>query len=273
MSEADERRTKSRGRLHVFGDALYGVLRFIARHVRGFYGAVVTYLSFAIFVGFAAVLAFARVTREVLEGSTLRFDEAVLTWVALHRTDGLDRLALEITALGNYATVAVLVLAVSIFLWLTHHRLSVGLLFVALVGGGILNTLLKELFGRPRPTVVEQVTAVSSLSFPSGHSMTAFIAYASVAYLGGRLEPTAVLRWTTWGLASLLILAIGASRIYLGVHYPSDVLGGYLAGLAWLAFVVSGLGAIRYYARRRPEVEAAERDLHAEEERERGERS
>ncbi len=273
MSDGSDRRRKPRGRLHVFGDALYGVLRFIARHVRGFYAAVAAYMSIAVFVGFAAVLAFARFTRVVLEGSTQRFDEAVLTWVAVHRTDGLDRLALEITALGNYATVAVLVLSVSVFLWLTHHRLSVGLLLVALVGGGFLNTLLKDVFGRPRPTVVEQVTQVSSLSFPSGHSMTAFIAYAAVAYLGGRLEPTAVLRWTTWGLASLLILAIGASRIYLGVHYPSDVLGGYLAGLAWLAFVVSGLGAIRYYAGRKPDVEEAERDLHAEEERERGERS
>jgi membrane-associated phospholipid phosphatase len=256
----------------VFGDALYGVLRFIARHVRGFYGAVVTYLSVAIFVGLGAVWAFAEITQEVLRGSTQRFDEAVLTWVSLHRTAALDRLALEITALGNYATLAVLVLAVSVFLWLTHHRLSVGLLFVALVGGGFLNTVLKDVFGRARPSVVEQLTDVSSQSFPSGHSMTAFISYAAVAYLGGRLEPTPTLRWTTWILTGLLILAIGASRVYLGVHYPSDVVGGYLAGLAWLAFVISGLSAIRYYARRKPDVEKAEKDLHAEEERARGQR-
>lgn len=265
-----ERRGRPRGPLHVLGDALYGVLRFIARHAHGAYTAVLTYLSVAFFVALAGVWAFIVLADEVLAGSTLRLDEAVLSWVAAHRTETLDRVALEVTALGNYATLVVLVLAVSVFLWLTRHRLSVLLLIVALTGSGILNTLLKELFGRPRPTVVEAITLVSSESFPSGHSMTAFVAYASVAYLGGRLEPTRALRWSTWGLATLLILAIGASRVYLGVHYPSDVLGGYAAGLAWLGFVVSGLAAIRYLAGRKHPVERAEQDLHAEEERNAG---
>lgn len=265
-----ERRRRDRGRLHLFGDALYAALRFIARHVRGFYGAVLTWLSVSFFVALGAVWAFVEFTQEVLRGSTQRFDEAVLTWVELHRTPALDRIALEITALGNFATLAVLVLTASIFLWLTRHRLSVALLITAVAGGGILNTLLKDIFNRPRPTVVEWGTDVVSQSFPSGHSMAAFIAYAGVAYLGGRLEPTRVLRWTTWALATLLILAIGSSRVYLGVHYPSDVVGGYVAGLGWLAFVVSGLSAIRYYSSRNPKVEEEEHDLHAEEERERG---
>lgn len=270
MSDSDDRRRKPRGRLRLFRDLLYRVLRLIARHVRGFYGAVLTYLSFSFFVGIAAVWAFAIMADTMLAGSTTRFDEAVLTWLELHRTPLLDRVALEVTALGNFATLAVIVLAVSVFLWLTHHRLSVGLLALAVIGGNVVNGLLKEIFNRPRPTVVEWGTEVASQSFPSGHSMGAFIAYASVAYLGGRLEPTPRLRWTTWAIAAVLILAIGLSRMYLGVHYPSDVLGGYLAGLAWLAFVISGLAAIRYYSSRKPEIEAEEKDLHAEEERELG---
>lgn len=269
MSGPGDRRRKPRGRAHLLGDALYGLLRFIGRQVHGAYTAVITYLSFAFFVCLGAVWAFAEFAEAVLAGSTQRVDEAVLGWVDGHRTEALDRVALEITALGNFATLAVLVLAVSIFLWLTRHRLSVLLLMSAVAGGAILNTLLKDLFDRPRPDVITWGTHVVSASFPSGHSMTAFIAYASVAYLGGRLEPTRTLRWTTWILAGALILAVGASRIYLGVHYPSDVLGGYVAGLAWLAFVISGLAAIRYFARRRPEIAREEEDLHAEDERER----
>lgn len=270
MNESENRRSEPRGRVAIWADLLYGFLRLIARHVHGFYGAVLTYLSFSFFVAIGAVWAFAEVSDEVLEGSTQRFDEAVLTWVEGHRAPTFDHIALEITALGNLATLAVLVLAVSVFLWLSHHRISVALLMIAVAGGGILNTLLKEVFDRPRPSVVDQITDVSSQSFPSGHSMAAFIAYASVAYLGGRLEPTPVMRWTTWGFAALLILAVGASRVYLGVHYPSDVVGGYFAGLAWLAFLISGLTAIRYFSSRKPEVVKEEQDLHAEEERERG---
>lgn len=253
----------------MFGDALRGVLRFIARYIRGFYGAVVAYLSFSFFVAIAAVWGFAELTDEVLEGSTRRLDEVVLRWVEGHRTPFLDQVALEITALGNFTTLTVLILAVSVFLWLTRHRISVALLMIAVAGGAILNTLLKDIFDRPRPEVVEWGTQVSSASFPSGHSMAAFIAYGAVAYLGGRLEPTRTLRWTTWTMAGLIILSVGASRIYLGVHYPSDVIGGYIAGLAWLAFVIAGLTAIRFYARRRPGEVRAEADLHLEEEPER----
>lgn len=265
-----ERRSSPRRGASVFADVLYGILRFIGRHVRGFYGAVITYLSFAFFVGIAAAWSFAVVADEVLEGDTQAFDERVLTWLDGHRTGWLDSLALEVTALGNGATLAVLVLAVSVFLWLTHHRYSVYLLLIAMAGGGLLNFLLKDLFGRPRPTVIDWGTHVSSPSFPSGHAMVAAIVYGTVAYLCGRLEPTPRLRWTTWTLAAVLILAIGASRVYLGVHYPSDVVAGYVAGLAWTALVVSGITAVRYFASRRPEVVAEEQDLHAEDEREQG---
>ena len=258
-------RTERRGgprRWKVVGDALYTVLRFIARHVRGFYGAILTYLSVSFFVGLAAVAGLAAIADRVLRGSTQRMDEAVLTWMVDHRTAGLDRLALEVTALGNTLTLAILVLCVSIFLWLTHHRYSVYLLLIALAGGGILNWLLKDIFNRPRPSIVEWGTEVASLSFPSGHAMAAMITYGSVAYLVGRLEPTTRLRWTTWTLAGLVIVAIGLSRIYLGVHYPSDVIAGFVSGLAWTAFVASGIGAVRYFSSRKPDVVEEERDLH-----------
>ena len=97
--------------------------------------------------------------------------------------------------------------------------------------------------------------------------MTAMIAYGSVAFLVGRLEPTPALRRATWIVATMVILAIGISRVYLGVHYPSDVIAGFVAGLAWLAFVTSGITAIEFFASRKPEVRAEEQDLDAERER------
>ena len=248
---------------------LYRLVRFLGRHVRSAYGAVITYLSFSFFVGLGALWAFGAMADEVLEGSTQAFDEAVLNWVATHRSESLNGIALEITALGNFATLAVLVLTVSAFLWLTRHRVSMALLMIAVTGGGILNSVLKDLFDRPRPTTIEWGTDVVTHSFPSGHSMAAAIAYGCVAYLCGRLGPSMKLRLTTWIGAALLVLAIGASRVYLGVHYPSDVVAGYIAGLAWTAFVISGLTAVRYLARHKPEVAEHEEDLRIEEERER----
>lgn len=260
--EPIDRRSKPRSPFSRGGDALYRLLRFIGRHIRGFYGAVITYLSFSFFVGLAAIWGFLEFGDTVLDGETQRFDEAVVQWVATHRSDLMDHIALEVTALGNTLTLALVVILVSVFLWLSHHRYSVVLLVIAVAGGGALNWLLKDIYNRPRPTVVDWGTDVMTQSFPSGHAMSAMVAYGSVAYLCGRLEPTERLRWSTWIFAAVLILAIGASRIYLGVHYPSDVVAGYIGGLAWTAIVISGLTAIAYFARdRKPDAEKEERDL------------
>lgn len=275
MSEkppATERRTAQRGRLSVLRDALYSTLRFIARHVRGFYAALAAFLTVGAVVGLIAVGIFAFFAALVERGITQPFDDAVLRWLGTFRNPTLDRVGVEITSLGNGAVLLLIVLVASVFLWLTRHRWSVYLLLLAYVGGDILNKILKEYFERPRPSIIEHLHATSSASFPSGHAMNAFITYGAVAYLVARLEPTPGLRRATWASAALLIAAIGLSRAYLGVHYPSDVIAGYLAGLAWLTFVASLLTAIRFFAARRPETQTEERDLHAEAERAAGAR-
>jgi undecaprenyl-diphosphatase len=262
-----ERRRIQRGKLSVLRDALYSTLRFIARHVRGFYGAIAAFLTIGAIVGLGASSAFIIFAAVVSGGATQRFDEGVLQWLNGFRTPFLDEAALEVTSLGNGMVLIVLVMVASVFLWQTHHRWSAYLLIIAALGGKFLNTVLKGWFGRPRPSVVDHIDAVHSLSFPSGHAMSSLIVYGSIAYLVARLEPTTALRRTTWALAALLILGIGVSRMYLGVHYPSDVLAGFVAGLAWLAFVSAGFTAVRFFAYRRPEVEQEEEDLHAEDER------
>ena len=176
-----------------------------------------------------------------MRGTTLAFDDAILRWFAAHRTPLLNSIVLQITSLGNPTTILVLLAVSALFLWLTQHRYSVYLLMAGIIGGTLINTGLKLIFHRDRPNIVDWVLDVKSQSFPSGHAMMSLIAYGSIAYLVGRLEPTRFMRITTWIVTVTIILAIGTSRVYLGVHYRSDVIAGYIGGLAWLSFVTSGI--------------------------------
>jgi undecaprenyl-diphosphatase len=196
-------------------------------------------------------------------GVTQRFDEAVLLWLNRHATDSLDVLALEITSLGAGAPVWMIVIIGSTFLWVTRHRYSAALLWVAVLGAGVVSSALKLSFDRPRPQLFEWRTPYVGLSsFPSGHAMTSMVVYATLAYLVVRLEPTRRLRRFTLGVAALVIVLIGVSRLYLGVHYPSDVIAGYIAGFAWASFCALGIEAVRYFRRRKPAVAADEKDLY-----------
>ncbi|MGH7443263.1 MAG: hypothetical protein ACREKM_00230, partial [Longimicrobiales bacterium] len=147
MSEeppATERRTAPRGRLSVLRDALYSTLRFIARHVRGFYAALAAFLTVGAVVGLIAVGIFALFAALVERGITQSFDVAVLRWLGSFRNPTLDRVGVEVTSLGNGAVLLLIVLVASVFLWLTQHRWSVYLLLLAYIGGDVLNKILKE---------------------------------------------------------------------------------------------------------------------------------
>lgn len=266
-----ERRKAPRGRMRAVGDVLYGTMRWMAGHMRGFWTALIAFLSLAFILCLAMVVAFAMLAEEVMEGDTTRFDQAVLRWIGRRHAEGWDHVMLEFTALGNFAVLLVLGLSVSAFLWLSNHKYSVALLVLGAAGGSLANNILKLSFDRQRPDIFEPVSEVMTSSFPSGHAMMATIVYGSVAYLVGRLEPTRAMRSLTWTLAVLIILLVGISRMYLGVHYPTDILGGYLAGIAWIGLVVAGMHAVRFFAEQDPvveqKVEEQEHDLHAEEER------
>lgn len=241
--------------------ALYSILRFIDRHVQGFWSALAAFLTVGLAAGAVAAIVFGLLAGLVHEGATQGFDERAVQWFASHRSSWLDEVMVDITTLGDGVVLIMIVLIASIFLWITHHRWSVYILIVGLIGGKLLNTLMKAAFDRSRPSVVEWLHDVSSPSFPSGHAMGAFVTYGTVAYLVGRLSHTRRLRNVTWIIAGTTILAIGMSRVYLGVHYPSDVIAGFLAGLAWVVVVASSVTTLRYFAPRRPETVAEEQDL------------
>jgi undecaprenyl-diphosphatase len=249
----------ARGAAHA---ALYTTLRFIARHVRGFWPALLAFMGLGLAIGAAATALAATFLGSAGTGFTENVDVHVVKWFAELRRPWLDRVMIEVTTLGNGVVITMMVAIVCAFLWLTNHRWSVYLLLAGVLGGQVVNYLLKTAFDRPRPDVAEWLAHVSTTSFPSGHAMSAIIAYGCVAFLVGRLEPTPALRRTTWGVAIFIILAIGVSRMYLGVHYPSDIAAGFIAGLAWVGFVAASLAAVRFFAPRRPETAAEEKGLH-----------
>jgi undecaprenyl-diphosphatase len=121
---------------------------------------------------------------------------------------------------------------------------------VATVGGLLLDLVLKMGFNRPRPQVFTWGTHAVSSSFPSGHAMSATVVYSTVAYLATRLQKSRTGRTATRLAAAVLIVLICFSRVYLGVHYPSDVIAGMVVGIAWASFCMATLEAAQLYAKR-----------------------
>jgi undecaprenyl-diphosphatase len=259
-----ERRATERSHFHLAADVLYGLLRSIAGHAKSFYAALGIYIVAGAAVAIAGTWGFAALAEHIAEGGTWALDRAVLQWMGAHRVQWIEHSLLEITALGTGLVVMTMVVISALFLVLTEHRYSAILLVVANAGGIVLNNVLKQAYDRPRPRVFEWVTQPygGSSSFPSGHAMSAAIVYATVAYLATRLQKHAWQRVLTWLVAAAVIALICISRLYLGVHYPSDVLGGTIIGLAWAAFCMAGLEAVRVFAKRyRPRELEHERDL------------
>ena len=245
----------TRGSSHLLWDALFAMVRGIGAIAKNFYATFGIFILAGAAITLGGTYAFAKFAGHVTSGKTQAFDDAVLRWIGEHRPLNLEPVMLEITFLGT-GTVVIAVVAVSaMFLWLTRHQYSAALLLISTIGGILLNNLLKVGFDRPRPRIFEWGSHALTSSFPSGHAMSAAAVYGTVAYLAARLQKRHLHRVITLIAAFLLILLIAISRLYLGVHYPSDVLAGIVIGLAWASFCMATLEAIQVYARRRkPEV-------------------
>jgi undecaprenyl-diphosphatase len=255
-----ERREGARGRFHLLWDIVFKGLRALGMRANSFYATVGVFLIIGVAVAIAGTFAFAEIGESVQKGATQKFDVAILEWMHRHSSPLLTRLAIELTYLGTGSVVFMIVAVAALFLWHTEHKYSAKLLLASVAGNIILNGMLKLVFHRDRPTVFEwQTTAVSS-SFPSGHAMSATVCYGTVAYLVMRLQKHHWSRVLTGTAAVILILLICATRLYLGVHYPSDVIAGILVGLAWAGFCMATLEASLVIARRRaPQAVVEER--------------
>lgn len=255
-----ERRSRPRERFGFFWDVLFRALRGSLSRVQSFYAAIGIFITVGAALAIGGTWAFASLAMHVERGATQQLDESVLRWMSTHQLPWLRMVMLQVTALGTGVVVVMVVAVAALFLWLTRHRHSAALLLVTTVVGIILNGLLKDVFHRTRPSVFAWGTEVFSSSFPSGHAMSAAIVYGTVAYLAARLQRTHWARVVTGIVAAALIGLIAFSRIYLGVHYPSDTLAGMAIGFAWAAFCMATLEAIQLIAlRRAPQALANER--------------
>lgn len=188
----------------------------------------------------AAIWAFAETADEVMEGDLQQFDEWVVR--VMRRADDPSvpiggpvplTIARDITALGGFTILILIILVVSGLLLLQRKKGAAGLVFFATALGIGLSQLLKNLFSRERPDMVPHLVTVSTASFPSGHAMLSAIVYLTLGVLLARFLTGRKLKVYVLTIAILLSLFIGLSRIYLGVHYPTDVLAGWSAGAAW----------------------------------------
>ena len=167
------------------------------------------------------------------EPGVAQLDRAVLVAVASIRRPWLTDLALELTALGSPLVLALFVVLLGWALLRNGQRRSAGVLVLAAVTAGFWTALLKDFFERPRPDVVPRLVEVTGLSYPSGHSLAGAAVYATAAILLAARSPSARERVAIVFVGIALSLAIAASRVYLGVHYPTDVLAGLSFGTAW----------------------------------------
>ena len=193
-----------------------------------------------------AALLFVVIALSVSSGNALPLlDARINVWLHAHNTPGLTTLFLLISDLHSNLVVTLVTLGICACLWVKHLRYWILTFVLTVFGGMLLNHLLKILFVRPRPYFDDPILVLTTFSFPSGHTMLAVVFY-------GALCVFAAARFRVWKfrvpvilVGILMICLVGFSRMYLGVHYLSDVLGAMVEGLAWLAICLIAVGILR----------------------------
>ena len=194
----------------------------------------------AVLIVVVGVWVFIALADEVREGDTQRFDEWAVR--VLRRSDDpaelrgphwLHEVARDVTAMGGVTFLMLTTLAVAGYFIMVRKYHGMILVLVATVGGLIISTFLKDIISRKRPSVVPHLSDVYTSSFPSGHSMLSAVVYLTLGSLLARLVPERAVKVYFIVVALILTFLIGVSRIYMGVHYPTDVLAGWTAGLVW----------------------------------------
>lgn len=231
--------------------------RSITDLVRGMRDHRTAFLPLAIFaIAAAGISLFLSIADELDDGELNAIDERIFLW--FHTPGGapigpewLKETAAEITALGGYTVVFVLVASVIGFLLVSRKYGPALYTFLSIATGTLVGHLLKELYARPRPDLVEHLVNTHTPSFPSGHAMVSAIVYLTLGSLILRFVESGRVRVYVLAIAILLTFLIGLSRIYLGVHWPSDVAAGWAMGAAWASLAWLAVSALRFYRRRK----------------------
>lgn len=204
------------------------------------------HLTIGLACSLAALLAFAAVTEGVMEPERLtHFDVALADVLHAHATPAGVALATHVSQLGSVPVLTALMLGVAFVLILLRRPMLVGGWLAAALGAGLIAALLKVIIRRPRPLWPDPFAYEPTFSFPSGHAIESLAIYGMLGYLLILALRRRALRIAVGVLALILVLALGFARLYLGLHYFSDVVGGYAAGAVWLAACISGLEVLR----------------------------
>ncbi|MFT9598500.1 phosphatase PAP2 family protein [Mesobacillus sp.] len=192
------------------------------------------------------IVIFSELAEEILENEIIAIDEAFIKRIIQIENGTLDQIMIFVTELGSVWFLSLCTLAAVIALWVkAKDKLGILFLLIAIGGGGALTKLLKHLYGRGRPSINPEIDAIG-YSFPSGHSMGSLIFYGFIAYLIVRSARKPIIKGTAIAVAGFLVIWIGFTRIYLGAHFPSDVLAGHLAGAIWLMINILALEWIKW---------------------------
>jgi undecaprenyl-diphosphatase len=199
-----------------------------------------SWLAIGAAIALTSAIAFWTLAKGVAADATRELDVAVMQWASAHRTQLLTWLFLGATFLGSWPFISVATLALCVVIVRRRQRRLAATFAAAVLGIPLLVVLLKPLYARPRPDMVVHLDFVDSASFPSGHALAASIFFGTLALLVARQAAHDHHRVLLASSACFAIVLVGISRVYLGVHYPSDVLGGVLVGTTWSLLVLLG---------------------------------
>lgn len=181
---------------------------------------------------FTLLLLIGWLCQEVLEKESFGFDRQILLSIHQWATPQLDNLMIALTRLGNPEWVIAVVIATLVWFGLKRRYAEVVMFTIALTGAFVLNTGMKLIFAKPRPELWPRLIPETSFSFPSGHALGSMVLYGALAFLLSKLFPQKSRIF--YSVASVVIGAIGISRLYLGVHWPTDIFAGYSVGFLWV---------------------------------------
>lgn len=181
------------------------------------------------------VATFEEIADAVLENEPLPGDRATLQWIRHFTSPELTDVMIATTNTGGFVAVFIFTAVASLLLWLYHHRTKAVVLSITIAALAFMNLLLKLLFARPRPELWPNLVETSTYAFPSGHAMlSSALAFTLIALLWNTRW-----RWAILVIGIIYVLAVGFSRLYLGVHYPTDVIAGWCISGAWVILVLA----------------------------------
>jgi undecaprenyl-diphosphatase len=190
----------------------------------------------AVLIVVAGTWGFVELLDDVREGDTQRFDETAIRYVQRwhgpeHRW--LEEIGRDLTALGGVSVLLIVTLAVAGYLLMEKRFAAMWLVLIATIGGQVLSSVLKWSVARERPAIIEHLSHVYTASFPSGHSMMSAVVYLTLGALLSQISKDRRVKLYFLLVAMMLTFLVGLSRVYMGVHWPTDVLAGWTAGLVW----------------------------------------